>query len=64
MNASNVQRRLKELLSRIFGKENIKSEWRSNANAEDWLRYGSVYRYFRNNKSASGFGQRRNQNDS
>ena len=43
MNARNVQRRLKEFLSGIFGKENIKSEWRSNANAEDWLRYGSVY---------------------
>lgn len=43
MNASEAQKELKMLFSKKFGKENVKSEWRSNASAEDWLKFGGIY---------------------
>lgn len=43
MNAKRAQTELKELFSERFGKTNVKTEWRSDAGAEDWLRFGDIY---------------------
>jgi len=43
MNAREAQKRLKLLFSKRFGQSNVKSEWRSNAEAADWLNFGDIY---------------------
>lgn len=43
MNATEAQREFKILLAEIFGPNNVFTEWRSNANAEDWLQPGDIY---------------------
>jgi len=43
MNQKRAQIELKELFSEKFGRTNVKTEWRSNAGAEDWLRFGDIY---------------------
>lgn len=43
MNARQAQKALKELFSVRFKRENVFTEWRSNASAEDWLKFGDIY---------------------
>jgi hypothetical protein len=43
MIAKEAQKKLTALLSEQFGQSNVQSEWRSNANADDWLKFNDIY---------------------
>lgn len=43
MDAKRAQIELKKLFSEKFGRTNVKKEWRSDVDAEDWLRFGDIY---------------------
>lgn len=43
MDTKTVQAEMNKLLAGIFGEENLRPEWRSNAHAKDWLYDENIY---------------------